>query len=212
MEKLITIRTLTEPNEFKFKEKGSLFIGTVYPIDSIDEAERILAEKRKKYYDATHNCYAYRVNNEGEKYSDDGEPNGTAGIRILNAINKFELTNVIIIVTRYFGGTKLGVGPLGKAYYESALNSINENSIITLTRYSEIIIEFDYDNISQVHKLLNDFNAKKIVNKYEPSPAIECCIKSGYVDSFRENLIEMTNAKAFLIENGKFQFINTTND
>lgn len=212
MEKLITIKTLKEPNEFKFKEKGSLFIGSIYPIASINEAEEILAEKRKKHYDATHNCYAYRVNEEGEKYSDDGEPNGTAGIRIMNAINKFELTNVIIIVTRYFGGTKLGVGPLGKAYYESALNSIDKSSIITLTQFSEIIIEFKYDNISQVHKLLNDYNAKQITNKYEPSPAIECCIITGYVNGFREKLAEMTNAKAILNETGKFLFINTTND
>ncbi|MDZ7765436.1 MAG: YigZ family protein [Melioribacteraceae bacterium] len=98
-----------------------MFIGYAAPCKNDEEAEQILEGKKKQYYDATHNCYAYKILPESIKYLDDGEPSGTAGIRILNAIQHFDLTNLIVISTRYFGGTKLGVGPLGKAYYNSAL-------------------------------------------------------------------------------------------
>lgn len=125
------IQTIEQQHETKFKEKGSLFIGQVYPVNSVEEAEEFLTSVRKKFYDATHHCYAYRIMENDSKYSDDGEPNGTAGIRIANAINHFELTNLLVISIRYYGGTKLGVGPLGKAYYQSAYDTLSEMEIVT---------------------------------------------------------------------------------
>lgn len=172
------INTTQQKAKSEFKEKGSLFIGQIFPIQNSEEAENILSETRKKYYDASHNCYAYKlIDREEIKYSDDGEPNGTAGIRILNAINHYRLSNVLIISTRYFGGTKLGVGPLGKAYYNSAVSAIEISSIITRVNFSEILIEFDYDMTSHVHHFLNQSGAKNIKNLFDEIPKIQCHIK-----------------------------------
>lgn len=172
------INTINKKDESEFKEKGSLFIGQIFPIRNSEEAEKILSATRKKYYDATHNCYAYKlISDEDIKYSDDGEPNGTAGIRILNAINHYQLSNVLVISTRYFGGTKLGVGPLGKAYYNSAVSAIETASIITKLNYSEILIEFDYNMTSHVHHFLNQSGAKNTKNLFDEIPKIQCHIK-----------------------------------
>jgi len=172
------INTITNKAQTEFKEKSSLFIGQVSPIQNSEDAENILSETRKKYYDATHNCYAYKlISDEVIKYSDDGEPSGTAGIRILNAINHYQLSNVIIISTRYFGGTKLGVGPLGKAYYNSAASAIEIADIIVKINYSEVLIEFNYDMTSHVHHFLNQFGAKNIKNLFDEIPKIQCHIK-----------------------------------
>ena len=120
------ILTVKEFYESKFKQKGSIFVGQAYPAGQEKQAEEILELVRKKYHDATHHCYAYRVYAKEEKYSDDGEPSGTAGVRILNAIHHLDLYNVLVISIRYFGGVKLGVGPLGKAYYQSALQTLEQ--------------------------------------------------------------------------------------
>ncbi|MBI5727800.1 MAG: YigZ family protein, partial [Ignavibacteriales bacterium] len=109
--------TISEKAEFRLKEKGSLFTGIAFPVRNVQECDEILAQHRKDFYDATHVCYAYRIINGPVKYSDDGEPAGTAGVRLLNAIEHFNYYNILVLSIRYFGGTKLGVGPLGKAYY-----------------------------------------------------------------------------------------------
>jgi len=190
------IETITKVSEFQFKEKGSLFVGRVFPIRSSEEAESILAKLRKKYYDATHNCYAYKfINEESFKYSDDGEPNGTAGIRIFNAIKHFNLSNVLIISTRYYGGTKLGVGPLGKAYYNSAFGAIENAKIITQVNYSKIIIDFGYDFISDVHHFINTYKVQNIINLFNENPQIECLIRPEFVEKLREDLTAVSSGK-----------------
>jgi len=190
------IETIIEKSEYHFKEKGSLFIGYLFPIQNHEEAEAFLAETRKKHYDATHNCYAFKlIDKDSFKYSDDGEPNGTAGIRILNAINHFNLSNVLLISTRYFGGTKLGVGPLGKAYYNSAIGAIENSNIITKDKYSKILIDFGYDYISDVHHFINTFKAQNINNLFNKNPQIECLIKPKFIQKISENLNAVSNGK-----------------
>jgi len=193
------INTITSNAQSEFKEKGSLFIGKAFPVQSSEEAENILTEIRKKYYDANHNCYAYKlIDNEEIRYTDDGEPNGSAGIRILNAIIHFQLSNILVVSTRYFGGTKLGVGPLGKAYYNSAISAIKNTKIIKKVNYSEIMIEFDYDMTSHVHHLINNFHAKNIQNIFEETPKIKCLIKP--IDLLRFN-DELTTALKGKVKN-----------
>ncbi len=193
------INTVNNNAKSEFKEKGSLFIGQVYPIQNSEDSEKILSDIKKKYYDATHNCYAYKlISNEDVKYSDDGEPNGTAGIRILNAINHYQLSNVLVISTRYFGGTKLGVGPLGKAYYNSAFTAIKNANVITKINYSEILIEFNYDMTSHVHHFLNQFEVKNIKNIFDETPKIQCYIKPI-------NLNKLIN-ELTLVSKGKITF------
>lgn len=190
------IETIIKTSEFQFKEKGSLFVGRLFPIENMEEAETILADIRKKHYDATHNCYAFKlIDEESFKYSDDGEPNGTAGIRILNAIKHFSLSNVLIISTRYYGGTKLGVGPLGKAYYNSAFGAIENATVVTKVNYSKILIDFGYDFISDVHHFINTYKVKNINNLFNESPQIECLIKPEFIKKLFEDLTTVSSGK-----------------
>ena len=180
----------------KIKIKGSQFIGYAIKVISIQTAEEELTSIKKKYFDATHHCYAFKLHTGEEKYSDDGEPNGTAGVRILNAINHYNLTNLIIIVVRYFGGTKLGIGPLGKAYGDSAMTLLRNLKILTKKRYQQILIKFGYDYLSHVHYLLKKYNCKKITNLFEESPQIECFIEPYKIEDFKIELTEKTSGNA----------------
>jgi len=187
-----TIKTFTET---KFKEKGSVFIGQAFPVESVNEAETILENVRKKYYDATHHCYAYLLRDEAFKYSDDGEPNGTAGIRIYNAVQHFELVDTLVVVIRYYGGTKLGVGPLGKAYYQSAFETLQNCEIVQKVFFTKIEIIFDYSQTSLAHHLLKQFNASDIKNKFSQSPSIEALLEPSQVENFFEECKNKSAAK-----------------
>ena len=196
MNNLENIFVIKKPNTNKYKEKGSVFIGIAEKITSVTEANEVLQNIRKKYYDATHHCYAYKTLTE-EKYSDDGEPNGTAGIRILNAIHHYNLTNILIVVVRYYGGTKLGVGPLGKAYSHTALSLLEKTEIITLTKYNEIKINYNYEDSSKIHHLLNKFGCKNIINGFtDQTPIITCFIEPNNLNKFSNALTENTKGNA----------------
>lgn len=182
------IKTTVSPTEFKLKEKGSIFIAKSFPIISEDDANNLLNQQRKEFYDATHHCYSYKLQNRIFKYSDDGEPNGTAGIRIFNAQNHFELTNILTIVIRYFGGTKLGVGPLGKAYYDSAFNSINQNEIIEKELYQNIVIEYDFSQSKTVHHLINKNKIRIQTSTFEEIPKIFAIIKPNILKQFEDEV------------------------
>ena len=112
--------TIQETSGAEIKIKGSRFIGIISPVADKVNAEKILIEIRKEFRNATHNCFAYRINSQEFRYSDDGEPSGTAGRPILSMIDKYQLQRVVLVVTRYFGGTKLGTGGLIRAYSQSA--------------------------------------------------------------------------------------------
>ncbi len=131
------IKTPESESEFKLKEKGSSFISISGPIENEKEANTFLNSIRKKYYNASHHCFSYKLADGQFRYSDDGEPNGTAGIRIYNSQNYFGLTNLITVVVRYFGGTKLGVGPLGKAYYKSSSQNLASSTITEKHLYQQ---------------------------------------------------------------------------
>ncbi len=198
------IKTIKKFSEAKIKEKGSVFIGQIYPIKFLDEANKILDDIRKKYYDATHHCYAIKIEEEEPKYSDDGEPSGTAGVRILNAINHFEVTNVILVVIRYFGGTKLGVGPLGKAYYECAKETIESSDIVEVEKYIQAKIEYDYKHSKTVHHFLNKAGAENISNEFNSGPIIFCYIPPEKLDFLKESLMSASNNEInchFFVEN-----------
>ncbi len=199
--------TVSANYETKFKEKGSVFIGQIYPVKDEIEAEEILDQVRKKYYDATHHCYAYNFLNGNFKYSDDGEPNGTAGIRILNAIQHFKLFNVLVISIRYFGGTKLGVGPLGKAYYDSAFQTIENSEIVEKIIYKEFSVKFDFSDSGTVHHFLNQFEAKIKENLYSDKAEIIFLLKPKFAKSLSEKIISATNGAVKLTEFATFHII-----
>jgi len=141
--------------------KKSKFITKLYRINSIDEIYNILNQVNNEYNDSTHICYAYILENN-EKCSDDGEPSGTAGMPILNVLKKNNLTNILAIVIRYFGGIKLGAGGLVRAYSNSITETLKLTSIIELEEGYLIELEFSYDQIKLVNYILNN---KKIIDK-----------------------------------------------
>ena len=196
MSKPQAIQTIREFVEFRFKEKGSLFIGQAFPIETEDEFSERLNGIKKEFYDATHHCYAYKLLDEKFKYSDDGEPNGTAGIRIYNAIQHFDLVNVGVVSIRYYGGTKLGVGPLGKAYYQSAFETLKSSKIYKKENFSHLKIIYGFDQTNLVHHLISSFNARIENNSYEKdNPVITCFVKYENEDKFIDDFINSSNGK-----------------
>ncbi len=187
-----SIRTVENIYEFQFKEKGSLFIGQVYPTQTTDEVNEYLAAIRKEHYNATHVCFAWKLRNDSFKYSDDGEPNGTAGIRIYNAIQHFDLTDMLVIVIRYYGGTKLGVGPLGKAYYHGAHGVLEEAEFVEKVNYSKIYISYDFDQTKNIHHFLGTYEAKITENLFDTRPALECLILPQHIEPLKQKLTEVS--------------------
>ena len=182
--------TIEQEITSEITEKKSRFIATLVHINSIKEAEEVLERVRKKYYDAKHNCYAYRVIEEGsilERSSDDGEPSGTAGAPILNILQQLNLCNNIIIVTRYFGGILLGTGGLVRAYSQSAKDAIGKSNIIKKQEGYEIRLEVEYKDFEKLKYLCN----KKEINIKETV--------------YRENIIALLEIK----EEDKDIFSNT---
>jgi uncharacterized YigZ family protein len=192
------IKTIKDSNQVSIKEKGSEFIAIVYPVDNEETAVNQLNEIRKKYYDASHHCYAYKLKSGEEKYSDDGEPKGTAGIRILNAIQHFDLSDVLLIIVRYFGGTKLGVGPLGKAYYNASIDVLNLSEIITMTLYQNILIEVDFSFVSHVHRVINHYSAIIADSEYSNIAKFYCFIKPNDFELINIELSNLTNGQILI--------------
>jgi len=201
------IKTINNFIQFSLKEKGSEFISIVYPIDSVETALNYLNETRKKYFDATHHCYAYKIKSGEQKYSDDGEPNGTAGIRILNAIEHFDLTDLLLIVVRYFGGTKLGVGPLGKAYYNASIEVLEHSDIITKTMFQEVEIEIDFNFISQVHRIINQFSAIISDSHFTNKAKFKCLVKPNDFEKINIELTNLTNGQILISPKNNFHFL-----
>ena len=156
---------------------------------------RRLAELKKEFYDARHHCYAYKLKDGTFKYSDDGEPNGTAGIRIYNAIEHFSLTDTGIVVIRYFGGVKLGVGPLGKAYYTAAESAVAEGNIVEKNPYLQVYVQTDINLISSVFNLLSRYNAHIIEQDYIEGIGITFHLPYEKLEELRTEVISLTRDK-----------------
>jgi putative IMPACT (imprinted ancient) family translation regulator len=172
------IKTPTGNSEYTLKEKGSEFISVTKPVNSQNEALEFLNAVRKKYFSATHHCYSWLLSDGNAKYSDDGEPTGTAGIRIRNAQNHFELTNLITVVIRFFGGVKLGVGLLGKTYYEAARLNLEGASIEEKKLYRGITLTYNFDQAGNLHHLISKYNVIQKNNRFESIPIFEGMIPS----------------------------------
>ena len=160
-------KTIDNEAEGIITEKKSKFIANIFYVENEKEAEEILKKIKKKYYDARHNCYAYRIKNENgilQKQSDDGEPSGTAGSPMLNILEKKELINVIAIVTRYFGGILLGTGGLVKAYSEALKEALRNAEYAQIEQGYILEIITTYEDINKIEHLLIQ-NDVAIVNK-----------------------------------------------
>ena len=163
-----TYLTILSPSEALYKDKGSKFYAFAYPVQTIEQIKEILAEKRKEYYDARHVCYAYMLGYEREVFraNDDGEPSGTAGRPILGQINSSNLTDILIIVVRYFGGTLLGTSGLIQAYKTSAAEAIAAATIEERIVEKTFVSKFGYQDLNAVMRIMKDFDLT-IVNQIQ---------------------------------------------
>lgn len=189
------IKILKEPAESSYKEKDSEFITMAFPVRIEEEILGFLNNIKKKYYDASHYCYAFRLKDKTFRYSDAGEPAGTAGIRILNAIDHFEITDILIIVVRYFGGIKLGVGSLGKAYYLSAEQLLKNCSFQEEKPFIKTTINADFNFISVVHRTLSNHSAIIENTEYGEKATFECLIPENHLARFLNELSDSGNGQ-----------------
>jgi uncharacterized YigZ family protein len=165
-----TIGKVYGPEEIK--EKGSRFLAYFYPVTTAAESDLIIADLRKKYHDATHVCFAFRLGKGTEEYfrcSDDGEPGGTAGLPIYNEIKGKEYLNVLVVVVRYFGGTKLGIGGLARTYAAAARKVIAKAKALTVRITKEISLEFPYDFTGEIMKIIHRFSLDIVRQEYTDS-------------------------------------------
>lgn len=194
--------TIEENVSTEIVEKKSKFIANLFYVETVEEAENIIRETRKKYFDARHNCIAYRVLENGqiiEKASDDGEPSGTAGAPMLNILQKNEFANVLIIVTRYFGGILLGTGGLVRAYSDSLLKAIENSKKILkcLGQQYEIRIDYsEFENFKYYCKKNNIY-----IEKLEYGEDIVCIISMQ--NSIKEDFKKDYERKNIIIKNLK---------
>lgn len=175
-----TYKTITFPSEpFLLKEKSSKFFGYAFPIENEEDVKIILEDLRKQNSSAGHFCYAYQLGVDKSVYraNDDGEPNNSAGLPIYGQIQSFDVTNVLIVVVRYYGGTKLGVGGLINAYKTVAQMSLSQSEIIEKTIDIQLLISFDYANMNKVMRVIKEKNLEIVAQKLELSCEIEIKIR-----------------------------------
>ena len=191
-----SFNTIKSPVEnILLKEKGSKFIGFAFPVDDEEDLKKSLQKIREEHPKATHHCYAYRLGIKGENYraNDDGEPSGSAGLPIYNQLLAHDITNVLVIVVRYYGGTKLGVSGLVKTYKESAKITLEEAEIITKELESEIEISFNFSQQNQIFTLLNKFDGRILDFLSDEKCVITAKIKTSLYENISEQLSEMQN-------------------
>ena len=181
-------KTVAAPAEGYINEKKSKFFSFIYPVSDVDEVKRILDELRQKYYDARHVCWAYMLGWKREEFraNDDGEPSGTAGRPILGQINSAELTDVLIAVVRYFGGTLLGTGGLIKAYKEAAAEAIANAKVVERTLNDYIDIHFEYPLLNEVMRLLKQFGYVEWTQEFGESCRMRLQVRRSLSEQLRE--------------------------
>ena len=163
-------KTITKPSEeVLFKDKNSKFFGYAFPVTNEDEVKIHLDNLKKQHHQARHWCYAYQLGTETMTYraNDDGEPNNSAGLPIYGQIQSFGITNILIVVVRYFGGVKLGVGGLINAYKTGAQLALEASNIVIRTINIDFIITFDYKNMNKVMRVIKEKNLKIVNQKLE---------------------------------------------
>ncbi|WP_194774360.1 IMPACT family protein [Pararhodonellum marinum] len=185
-----TYLTLKNNSESSHKERGSKFLGFAYPVKDEEDVKEKLGHLRKKYHDAHHHCYAYLLGKDHVVYraNDDGEPNHSAGDPILGQIKSFELTQVLIVVVRYFGGTKLGVGGLIQAYRQAALETILANEIVEAVETLRLSFNFEYPDMNEIMKITKDEGLEIIQQKFEITCSMTLNIRKSSMEQIKARL------------------------
>lgn len=181
-----------------FKEKGSKFLGFAYPIESIDEVEAILNQLKKSHSKARHWCYAWQLGVETPiyRYNDDGEPGNSAGKPIYGQIQSFDLTNILVVVVRYFGGTKLGVGGLVTAYKIGAKLSLENAIVVNRMLMTAIDLTFDYAHMDKVMRIIKEHHLKIKAQKMELNCQFQIAVRKNKAAEILKLFIDLRCLKA----------------
>ena len=185
-----TYRSIARRSEGLFKDNGSRFIAMVYPVETEEEVKEIVSSLRKEYHDARHHCYAYRLGLDGGLFraNDDGEPSGSAGRPILGQIDSLALSDVLVVVVRYFGGIKLGIPGLIRAYKTSTSDALQNNEIIEKVAGKQYLLRFDYLSMNAVKKVLKDMDIPTSNEQYAAECTLRARVRLSAEEEFRRRI------------------------
>ena len=182
--------SIAAPSEGLFKDNGSRFIALAYPVETEEEVKTIVAGLRKQYHDARHHCYAYRLGYKGDVFrsSDDGEPSGSAGRPILGQIDSAGLSDILVVVVRYFGGIKLGIPGLIRAYKTSTADALAQAQVVEKIAGKWIRLSFGYEAMNSVMKVLKEMDLPQRAQDFGEQCSLEVRVRLSALDSFCEKM------------------------
>ncbi len=193
----------TRPSETEFTEKRATFIGHVWPVETEEEARARIDETRKKYHDARHNCWCYLIKDGPVRYSDDGEPQGTAGQPMLNVFQKEKVVNVCCVATRYFGGVLLGAGGLVRAYTQSAKDALDAAGISVVRRWVAMEVPCSYARFEEVRRTVLRFGGVEEDIDYGADVLLSVLIPEERAAEFSAHLVDATAGTIEAMEAGE---------
>ena len=190
MEPFDAYRSLEGPSEGLYKEKGSRFIALAFPVETEEQVKELVAGIRKEYHDARHHCHAYRLGYKGDVWraSDDGEPAGSAGRPILGQIDSAGLSDVLVVVVRYFGGIKLGIPGLIRAYKTSTADALSQARVVEKIAGQWLRVSFGYEAMNSVMKVLKEMDLPQRAQDFGEQCSLEVRVRLSALDSFREKM------------------------
>ena len=186
-------RSIAARSEGLFKDNGSRVIALAYPVETEEEVREIVASLKKEYHDARHHCYAYRLGYKGDRFraNDDGEPSGSAGRPILGQIDSMGLSDVLVVVVRYFGGIKLGIPGLIRAYKTSTADALGQAEIIEKVAGKRFRLTFDYLSMNGVMKVLKDLGLTPVGQDFGLQCSLEVRVRLALEEDFRNRLTDL---------------------
>ncbi len=194
--------TISSPSEGFFKDRGSKFLAFAYPVSSEEEIKTVQEQLRSDYHDARHHCYAYMLGKDKNVFraNDDGEPSSTAGKPILGQIKSFDLTNVLIVVIRYFGGTKLGVSGLINAYKTAAEEAIKNAKVVKKVLHDIYELRFEYSEMNEVMRIMKEEQIEQVDQNFELNCSITLALRKADVDKVLSKFVRVEKLKIEYIE------------
>ena len=190
---MTTYRVPFENGESAFTEKRSRFISHIWRVETEAEARERIEEMKKRYYDARHNCWCYLLKNGVLRYSDDGEPQGTAGQPMLEVFNREGVTDVVCVVTRYFGGVLLGAGPLLRAYQTTAKETLNAAGVSVVRRWVELTIPCGYNLLGKLTQEVPLWDGIVADTEYGADVTIKALLPEGKEGAFAKRVLDLTS-------------------
>lgn len=188
-----TYKSIASPSEGLYKDRGSRFLSFAYPCDDPERAKELVSQLKKEYHDARHHCFAYRIGLNGDiwRSSDDGEPSGTAGRQILGQIDSAGISDILVVVVRYFGGIKLGVPGLIAAYKGAAADALGAASIIEKVASKTFTLHFDYLEMNSIMRIVKDLSLEVLSQEFSQECRLKVRVRLDDIEPFRERVGEV---------------------